>query len=111
MKKKMPRSNRILTSKELADVQQPLSPDGYTNPHFDKLYGKEKNPYSGTERDRSRRKIRAKIAGWGKGTNICSVCGKPFLYSLKVVVEGGKKRCYHDGSSKYKEIRLEENGS
>ncbi len=57
MKGHLPRkSNKILTNKELADVQQPIDKDGYTNDCFDKLYGKEKNPWRGTERDRSNRK-------------------------------------------------------
>ena len=41
------------TTKELADIQQPISKDGYTNSYFNKLYGKDKNPYTGTDRDRS----------------------------------------------------------
>jgi len=49
--------NKILTSKELRDIQQPLSKDGYTNPYFDKLYGKDKNPYTGTEKDRSKKRF------------------------------------------------------
>ena len=40
------------TMKELADIQQPLHKDGYTNDWFDKLYGEDKNPWRGTERDR-----------------------------------------------------------
>ena len=32
------------------DVQQPIGPDGFTNPLFDKFYGH--NPFKGTERDR-----------------------------------------------------------
>lgn len=35
-----------------ADLQQPLGKDGFVNPIFNKLYGKDKNPYTGTERDR-----------------------------------------------------------
>ncbi len=49
------KSNQILSGQELKDIQQPLSKDGYTNPHFDKLYGKENNPNTGTERDRDNR--------------------------------------------------------
>ena len=51
------KSKQILTRQDLADIQQPLNRDGYTNDYFDKLYGPEKNPSVGTERDRSRRKI------------------------------------------------------
>ncbi len=46
------KSRHILSGRDLADIQQPLAKDGYTNPHFDKLYGKENNPSTGTERDR-----------------------------------------------------------
>ena len=46
------KSRHILSGKEIADIQQPLDKDGYTNPYFDKLYGKDKNPSTGTERDR-----------------------------------------------------------
>lgn len=53
---KVPKSRDIPTGKELADIQQPLAKDGFTNPYFDKLYGKKKNPWAGTERDRSNRK-------------------------------------------------------
>ena len=47
------KSRHILTGKDLADIQQPLSKDGYSNDHFDKLYGEDKNPYKDTERDRN----------------------------------------------------------
>ena len=50
------KSNRILTKQEIADAQQPIDKNGWTNPVFDKLYGKDKNPWRGTERDRSKRK-------------------------------------------------------
>jgi len=46
------KSRHILTKQDLADIQQPLSKDGYSNDYFDKLYGKDKNPYISTERDR-----------------------------------------------------------
>ncbi|RLG68519.1 MAG: hypothetical protein DRO11_08995 [Methanobacteriota archaeon] len=52
------KSNKILTAKELDDIQQPIDKDGYTNDRFDELYGKDKNPWRGTERDRSNRKSR-----------------------------------------------------
>ena len=38
--------------REVEDAQQPLDSDGYTNDAFDKVYGRKKNPYTGTERDR-----------------------------------------------------------
>ena len=57
MKGHLPRkSNKIPTSQELKDIQQPIDKDGYTNEWFDELYGKEKNPWRGTERDRSNKK-------------------------------------------------------
>ena len=31
------KSRHIVTGKELADIQQPLAKDGYTNDYFDKL--------------------------------------------------------------------------
>lgn len=37
-------------------IQQPLHKDGYSNDSFNELYGKDKNPYLGTERDRGSRK-------------------------------------------------------
>jgi hypothetical protein len=46
------KSRHILTKQDLADIQQPISKDGYSNNYFDNLYGKDKNPYKGTERDR-----------------------------------------------------------
>lgn len=77
----MPKSNEIFTGKEIDSMQQPLAKDGYTNESFDKLYGhKTKNPWRGTERDRS-----------GKGkyqsvpdpleTDRCPACGgRKFVY-------------------------------
>ena len=57
MKGHLPRkSNKIPTSQELKDIQQPIDKDGYTNDAFNRIYGKDKNPYVGTERDRSQRK-------------------------------------------------------
>jgi len=53
---KVTKSKDILNKQEFADIQQPISKDGWTNPLFDKLYGKEKNPWTGTERDRKNRK-------------------------------------------------------
>jgi len=53
--KRNPRST--LTGKEIADMEQPLDyKTGYSNPKFDKLYGQDKNPYKGSERDRNKRK-------------------------------------------------------
>jgi hypothetical protein len=47
----------ILTSKEKRDTLQPLDPKtGYMNEHFNKVYGKENNPYVGTERDKGAKK-------------------------------------------------------
>ena len=52
------KSREIFTKQDLDDIQQPISKDGWTNPHFDKLYGKDTNPSTGTERDRVNRKSR-----------------------------------------------------
>jgi len=54
---------RVITNKDLADVQQPLDRDGYSNDYFDKLYGKDKNPYTGHERDRKNKKNIIIISG------------------------------------------------
>ena len=50
------KSDRILSGQDMADIQQPLSRDGYTNDQFDKLYGKDSNPSIGTERDRGNKR-------------------------------------------------------
>ena len=47
-----------MTEGEFLDIQQPLDKDGYTNDIFDKEYGKKKNPYTGTERERKSGKTR-----------------------------------------------------
>ena len=47
---------KISTRQEIADVQQPLSRDGYSNDYFSKLYGSDKNPHVGTDRDRADKK-------------------------------------------------------
>lgn len=49
-------AKRVLTSKERDLTEQPLSKDGYSSDRFDKLYGKKKNPYAGTDRDRANKK-------------------------------------------------------
>ena len=59
------KSRHIMTGRDLADIQQPLSKDGYSNPHFDRLYGKDKNPYKGTERDRDNKR-KKKVIFMGK---------------------------------------------
>jgi hypothetical protein len=43
----------VLNSKQKKDFIQPLGKDGYMNEEFNRVYGKDKNPYSGTERDKS----------------------------------------------------------
>ena len=50
------KSKYILTAKDRIALQQPLAKNGYSNPWFDKFFGKDKNPYTGSERDRSKRK-------------------------------------------------------
>jgi len=49
---------RVLTKEEREAIQQPLDKDGYSNEYFSELYGKDKNPYVGTERDRKNKKAR-----------------------------------------------------
>lgn len=49
-----------MTEQEENDIQQPLGKDGYVNPRFNKLYGADKNPYTGTERDKKNGKYRTK---------------------------------------------------
>ena len=46
------KSRDILTNQDLAEVQQPLARDGYSNDTFDQLYPDTPNPWRGTERDR-----------------------------------------------------------
>ena len=46
------KSRHIFTNQELKEIQQPLNrKTGRSNEYFDKLYGKETNPYTGNERD------------------------------------------------------------
>ena len=45
-----------LSKQDIIDAQQPIAKDGYSNDLFDKYYGREKNPYANTERDRRNRK-------------------------------------------------------
>lgn len=47
---------KVFTQAEVDSVQQPLGKDGFSNDRFDKLYGKDKNPFIGTEQDRKNRK-------------------------------------------------------
>lgn len=54
---------KISSRQEIADVQQPLSRDGYENTYFSKLYGKDKNPHVGTDRDRVNKKNLAVSGG------------------------------------------------
>lgn len=85
--------------KDWEAIQQPLAKDGYSNPEFDRLYShKTKNPFKGTERDRTKR--RSYQRGFGKGTNICNVCGNKYEYNLKtkMFLKGGRATisCNHD---------------
>ena len=48
-----------MKEREFLDIQQPLDKDGYTNDIFDKEYGKDKNPYTGTDRERKSGKMRS----------------------------------------------------
>lgn len=49
-------SKQILNSKEKKALLQPLKADGFTSDEFNKIYGKGTNPYTGTDRDRNRKK-------------------------------------------------------
>lgn len=49
-------SKKVYSTLEQNLVQQPLDKSGYSSDKFDKLYGKDKNPYLGSERDRVNRK-------------------------------------------------------
>jgi hypothetical protein len=58
-------------------MQQPMAKNGYTNPNFDKLYGKSKNPWHGTERDLNNKKTIARVEI--PDMDECPVCkGKMF---------------------------------
>ena len=47
---------KIVSQSDKDLAQQPLDKDGYSSDRFDKLYGKDKNPHLGSERDRKNRK-------------------------------------------------------
>jgi len=49
---------KVYSSSEKDLAQQPIEKDGYSSDKFNKLYGKDKNPYLGSDRDRSKRKWR-----------------------------------------------------
>ena len=54
---KTTRQGKVYTSKDMDDIRQPLNKKtGYTDERFDELYGKDKNPWIGTERDVRKRK-------------------------------------------------------
>lgn len=59
----MPKSKDILTNQEIDDIQQPISKTGYVNERFNKLYGKDKNPYTGTERDVDTTHVKSLVIG------------------------------------------------
>ena len=46
--------NKIYTSQELKEIQQPLNKKGKVNEYFNKLYGTDKNPCVGTEFDENK---------------------------------------------------------
>ncbi len=64
----MPKTKDILSNQEENDIQQPISKTGYVNERFNRLYGKDKNPYTGTDRDRDTTHVRSVTigspAGW-----------------------------------------------
>lgn len=51
------KTNSDIDKNEWKSIQQPLDKKtGRSNETFDKLYGKDKNPFTGTERDREKAK-------------------------------------------------------
>lgn len=81
---------RIPNRKDLDAIQQPLDKDGFSNPWFDEVYGKGKNPHTGTERDRTLRK---------KFTTI----GRPAAWLIER--EKKKLKTLKKGSKEYKKIK------
>ena len=47
---------KVYSQAEKDLAQQPLDKDGWSSSRFDKLYGKDKNPHTGGERDRKNKK-------------------------------------------------------
>ena len=76
-----PSFGKGVSEKEARDLtQQPLDPDGWSSNNFDELYGKDKNPYIGSERDRKKRKSR----------NVPTILGKKYRKNW-VKIFGKKK--------------------
>jgi hypothetical protein len=76
------KSKDILSNKELAEIQQPLAKDGYSNDNFDKLYGnKTKNPFWNSERDRKKRK--RIVASRDDQADNCPRCGQEKPQGMK----------------------------
>ncbi len=96
-KHKSLRRQGVMTSKDLADIQQPFAKDGYTNDHFDKLYGhKTKNPGWGTERDRKLRKNSGFVHIPNESElSKCPKCGKAMFIDQEICGECFMK--YQDG--------------
>ena len=92
---------RILTNKERAAIQQPLDKKtGYSNSDFDKLYGKENNPYIGTERDRNMRKSGGNVPMGGN--NSMGKCDKCDAVATVSSIKNGQveyqlcKKCFNE---------------
>lgn len=49
---------KVYSQSEKNLVQQPLNQDGWSDDRFSELYGKDKNPHLGSERDRKNKKWR-----------------------------------------------------
>lgn len=76
--------NKIQTSKEIKEMQQPLDyKSGYSNDSFDKLYPDSKNPFHGTERD-SKNKRNYPIGRSIKYYDECDNCDERAEYISKV---------------------------
>ena len=65
----MARHGKVITTEDRNDTTQALDNDGYSSDRFDELYGVDKNPHKGTERDRKHKQIR------GSGGKFISISG------------------------------------
>ncbi len=61
------KSRQIPNTQEIEDIQQPLGKDGFSNPEFDRLYGKKNNPETGSERDNVNKLGSRRVTIPGKG--------------------------------------------
>lgn len=91
--------SKVYTSKEIEALQQPLdNKTGYSNPRFDKLYPKTKNPFHGTERDIILRKEGWRLQKFSSG---CDVCGNEAEYISRINGQLEYKLCRSCYGKKY----------